>query len=201
MSQVLHCHRQHRNQHDRYDNQREVVLDDLKIAEVITGEHAYSDPGDAADNVVGDKPPVSHAPDARDKRRERPDDRHEPRDDDRLAAVPFVEFVSSFQVLFVQKPDVLAMKDPGAHPVTYPVVDGVADDCRNREKHKQPEHIQRSQCGKRPGGKQQRVARQKGRNNQTSLAKNDQEQNQIGPGSVLSDDLVEMLVEVKKNVD
>ena len=56
-------------------------------------------PADAADDVVDGELPVGHLGRARHHRRERAEDRHEARDDDRLAAVLLVELVGLDQVL------------------------------------------------------------------------------------------------------
>ena len=61
------------------------------------------DPADGADHVEGEKAPVPHLTDAGDERRERANDRHEARDDDRLTAVALVELLRSEEVLLVEE--------------------------------------------------------------------------------------------------
>src|SRR5262249_59250265 len=97
------------------------------VAEEVAAEDEQPDPGDSADDVVGDEACIRHAADAGDEGCEGTNDRHEARDDDRLAAVLFVELVRALEILAFQKSDVL-LKDARADQMPNPVVDGVAAD-------------------------------------------------------------------------
>src|SRR4026207_437719 len=125
MTDELYCHRQHGDENNCNDDQREVLLDDLKIAEEIPGENAYSHPRYSAYDVVGYEPPIGHAPNASNKRSKGPDDRHKARDDNRLAAVLFITRVRSLEVFLIQEPNVLAAEDFWTHPMASPVVNRV----------------------------------------------------------------------------
>src|SRR5438034_231668 len=63
------------NEDDGHDDEGEVALDHGDIAEEVAAEHEQGDPGDAANDVVGDEPPIGHAADPGHKRREGPNDR------------------------------------------------------------------------------------------------------------------------------
>jgi len=106
--QILHDHRHHRDQNDRDDNQREVLLDKLVVAEPVAAENKHRDPGNAAHDVVDDELGVVHRPDAGHKRRERPHDRHEASDNDRLAAVFLVEGVRAIEMLLLEEAEIAA---------------------------------------------------------------------------------------------
>ena len=99
MPDVLDNGRHDGDHDDRDDDQAEVVLHDGQVAEEVTGEHTDEHPRDPADDVVGEELRVRHRPDARHKRRKGPDNRHEARDDDGLAAVLLVERMRLPQVL------------------------------------------------------------------------------------------------------
>ena len=99
-------HRRER-QHDDDEDDLVDVLGDLelraqepaseRVEHVAEQEHA-DDPADAADDVVEEERAVLHLRRAGDDRHERPDDRDEPGDDDRLAAVLLVEGLRLQQV-------------------------------------------------------------------------------------------------------
>ena len=74
-----------------------------RAAEEVPGPRHAHHPSDAADDVVGEEAAVVHLPDTRHDRRERADDRHEPRDHDRLRAVPLVELAGALDVLGVEQ--------------------------------------------------------------------------------------------------
>ena len=85
----------HRDHDDRDDHQLEVPLNDLSSAEPPAGQQEKQDPDGSARDVEDGEPPVAHLADAGDERGERPDDRDEPRQDDRDAAVFLVEVMGS----------------------------------------------------------------------------------------------------------
>ena len=70
-----------------------LLLHDRQSAEEVAAEQERSTQATAADDVVDGERRVGHRADAGDERRERADDRHEAREDDRLAAVLLVELV------------------------------------------------------------------------------------------------------------
>jgi hypothetical protein len=123
---------------------------------------------------------------AGDERRQGADDRHEAGDDDRLAAVLLVELVGVGQVLGLDQPEPLEVEEPRAQEVPDPVVHRVADDGRGDEETMSTVRSTASRGREGAGGEEQRVAGQERRHHQAGLAEDDQEQEKIGPGSVLS---------------
>ena len=103
MPDVFDGDRQQRDHDDPQDHEREVVLHDRDVAERVAGPHAGAHPDQASDDVVGGEPGVRHRADPGDERGERPDDRHEARQEDRLAAVALVEGPRADQVLSLQE--------------------------------------------------------------------------------------------------
>ena len=82
-SDELHDARKHRDHDDGDDHQLEVLLDDCRSAEPPACQQKTQDPDRPARDVVHGEPPVAHLADARDERRERSNDRDEPRQHDR----------------------------------------------------------------------------------------------------------------------
>ena len=95
-----------------------------------------ADPEDGADDVVGGELPVAHLADAGDDRRERPQDRHELRQDDRLAAVPLVVLVRHPQVLAAEQQRVGPAVERLAGAIADLVAGGVADDRRRNQRQR-----------------------------------------------------------------
>ena len=87
--------RHHGNNDNRDNDQREILFDRRNAAEEKTRKQKKTNPGDAADNIVGDEPRVFHSPDAGDKRGEGADDGNKAGDNDGFAAVFFVELMRS----------------------------------------------------------------------------------------------------------
>jgi hypothetical protein len=185
---------------DRQDHDREVLADDRDVAEEEAGQHEQPDPENRSHHIVGEESAVAHRPDPGHERREGADDRNEPRQDDRLAAVLLVERVRAVEVLLLEKPDV-PLECPRADRGADPVVHRVAQDRRNGEQQHHHPHIQVAERGERARREQQRVPRQERRDHQSRLAEHDEEQDQIRPGPVLGNDLAQVGVEVQKEVD
>ena len=68
------------------------------LPEEVAAQRHRGDPADAARDVEQRELPVAHARHAGDDRHEGADERHEARDDDRLAAVLLVEGVRGLDV-------------------------------------------------------------------------------------------------------
>lgn len=80
--------------------------------------------------------------------------------------------------------------------VANPVIEGISQDrCYRQEKQNQRQ-IERAQSRKRAGRKEQRVTGQKRRHHQTRFAKDNQKENQIGPGTVGFNHYFEVVVEM-----
>ncbi len=90
--------RQHGNEYDREDHQREVAFHYGYIAEVKSGEHEYGDPCNSGGDVIYGELPVRHRPDASDKGREGADNGDEARDHNGLSAVFFIEAMGPVQI-------------------------------------------------------------------------------------------------------
>jgi hypothetical protein len=81
------------------------------------------------------------------------------------------------------------------------VIDGVAENggkCKQQEKQAD---VERAGRGQRAGGEEQRVARQKGRDDQSGLREDDREEPTVHPHAVPADELREMDVEMKEEID
>src|SRR5574340_281985 len=81
--------------------------------EVADEQHAPH-PGQPAHHVVGDEVAIAHLRHPCHHRRERPNDRHEPCEHDRLPPVLLVERMSAIQVLLVEEQRLLTREDARA---------------------------------------------------------------------------------------
>ena len=95
----------------------------------------------------------------------------------------------------------VAAEGPPPDPRPDEVVHVVAQERGEDEKRSQDPHVETAQAGDGPRGEQQRVTRQERRHHQSRLAEDDEEQDQVGPGPVLRDDLGKVLVEMQEKVD
>ena len=86
-----------------------------EISEEITRKKADSNPGNAPDDIVDNKTTVFHAPYTCHKGREGSNYGNKPGNNDRLAAIFFIEMVGLLQVLFIQKTGVFSMKYLRSH--------------------------------------------------------------------------------------
>lgn len=120
------------------DNEGEVLLDHGNITEKITGEGERGYPDNTANDIIADKAYVGHAPDTGHKRRKSSDDGDKTGDNNCLTAVLFKKLMCPVQILFIEEPHVLLMKDLWPHEIAYPVVCGISQDSGNGEKNKKP---------------------------------------------------------------
>src|SRR5262249_14700407 len=81
---------------------------------------------------------------ARDEGGERPDDRHESRDDDGLRAVTLVEAVGAIQVVAVEKSALLPAEHVGTEAKPDRVVHGVAQDRGGAQQHDHEAQVERA---------------------------------------------------------
>ena len=171
------------------------ILHPGNVAEQVARVDERRDPRDAADDVVGDEAAIAHSGHAGHERRERPDDRHEARDDDREPAVAVVERLRPAQVLLLEPARIGLIEDARPDVVADRVVDRVAEDCRGDQHADQHMDVHAGARDDRPGNEEQRVARQQRENDEAGLGKDDQEQEAIEPLAVLRREVSEGLVE------
>src|SRR6185503_6554940 len=96
-----------RDQDDSDGNETEILFDERDGAGEVAEQTEAPDPQEPSGYVEREKARVAHAPDARDERRECAHDRHEPGEDDGLAAVHLVEALRPQEVLALQPSTVL----------------------------------------------------------------------------------------------
>ena len=188
---------QDRDDDDRQHDQREVLLDERVPAEEVAGERARPHPQAPARNIERQEPAIGHPPQPGDERRERADDRHEPRHDDRLRPVALEERVRALDVLLLHEPRLLRLEDPRAEELADEVVAVVPHHRRTPQQAEQQRLVQRARPRQRPGRKQQRIAGQERRHDQARLAEDDHEQDEVGPRPVLLHQLEQAGVEVE----
>src|SRR5688572_2459787 len=98
----LEGERQHGDHDDADGHQTEIFLDERNVSREVAQQTEAPHPQDAAADVEREEARIVHATDARDERRKRAHDRHEPREHDCLAAVHLVEALRSQEVLAFQ---------------------------------------------------------------------------------------------------
>ena len=77
----------------------------------------------------------------------------------------------------------------------------IADYRRRQQQRGRPMHIHPTQRRHRTGGKQERIARQKGRNHQPGFAKHDEKQDGVNPQPVGLGELNEVLVDMQNEIN
>src|SRR5947209_11513735 len=148
-----HQARRDRQQHHQDDYLLDVVLHLEVIAEerlehrvehrrqgVAEQDHARH-PADAAEDVEEHEPAVVHPADASDHWGEGADDRHEPGQHYRLAAVPLVEGLGRQQVVLAEPERLLTGEDLRPGLEADPVADAVTDDRRDAQCHEEQWHV------------------------------------------------------------
>src|SRR5262249_32265763 len=133
-----------RQHDDGADHQMEVALNGRDGAESIAGDNEEPDPRRGAGDIEEAESAVWHLADARDERRERPNDRHETRENDRLAAVLFVERLRADEVLLVEEQRRLALERARPDAVADRVIDRVPEHGGDEEEqHHRPDRERR----------------------------------------------------------
>ena len=197
---VFNDPRQDREHDYREYHEREVLLHRRQPAEEVPREHERTYPQDPADDVVSDEFAIAHRADSCDERREGADDRHEPREDDRLAAVFLIEPVRLFQVLPLEYPAVCPLKDPRPHVVADSVVDGISQNRGDAETNEDVLYPQGPHRREVAYGEEERVAGENGSDHEPCLAEDYEEEYRVGVYAVVLDDDVQVAVQVQEYV-
>ncbi len=192
--------REERDDDDADHDELEVLLDDGYVAEEIAGTEDAPDPDQSADHVEGEEAAVVHRADACHEGGEGADDGNEAGDDDRLAAVTVEELLRLLQVVHVQPADVFAAEDLGAQDLAEVVVRGIAQDGGDAEEHAERDDVEAafwtgSECA---DCKEKRVTGKERHDHQAGLAKDDCEEDGVGPGAVIVRQLFEVLVKFQQ---
>ena len=178
-----------------------MLLDDGDVAEEISHQDQRGNPQQGAEDAEREKPQIIHAADARHERRERAEDRHEARDDDRLAAVLFVKLVRALQMFFIQKARCFTAEHARPDKAANPVISRISANRRGIHNRQQPLQVERSQRRKRARRKQQRIPRQKWKNHETGFAEQHNEQEQISHSAIIANDLAEVLIQMHEEIN
>ena len=107
----------------------------------------------------------------------------------RLGAVLLVEGVGLVEMRGLDQRQAALLGQALAQQVADAVVDAVAQDGGAGEQQEDQRQTERAGGREGAGGEQQGVAGQERRHHQPGLAEDDPEQDQIGPGAVVPDDL------------
>src|SRR5262245_53269799 len=160
----------HREQDHDHHHDVDVPVDVRDhLPQQIAGPGHARHPADPAEDVEEEEAPVVHLTHPGHHRGERPDDRDESREHDRLAAVALVKLARADQMLAGEPPRLLLLEDPRSGPVADGVADAVADDGgRDQERVDHPD-VQTAGRRHQPGRDQERVPRQEEADQQPGL--------------------------------
>jgi len=178
-----------------------VLLHDRHVAEQVAHRCQAHHPDQRTDHVVGGEGGAVHLGPARHEGREGANKRHETRQDDRDAAVLFIEAVGGVEGLAVEPARVLPLEHLGPDGATNGVVDLIPQD-RGRQQHGHGHgqaHPPRTR--QRSHHEEQRIAGEEGHHHQTGFHEHDQEQQRIDPHAVVTHELGQVLVHVQDEVD
>ena len=162
-----------------------VVLDEGHVAEEIARGYEQSDPNHRSDNVVSSEGTVVHVADAGDKRSEGSYNRYKAGEKDGLVAVFLIKMLGFLDMLGLDQAVV-----PGNQFVSELFTDHVVAGITKNRRGQADDHQRRQMkaargCRERAAGKQQGVARQKRRDDETGLTKNNGKKQEINQRAVI----------------
>src|SRR3989440_6717921 len=185
----LHEDRDHRDQDDQHDRRQQVDVDLVRrdqlqdlLGQVVPGEQGAVGPDEATDQVPDEELPGGYAQHAGDRVQERPYDRDEPRQNDRLGRPEADEDpLGLVHVLLLEQPRVGPREQPGPVPVAEPVAQLGARDRADRRDDQEREDRQgraghellADRRGGDPRQKEQRVAGEEEPHHQAGLREDD----------------------------
>lgn len=174
--------RQDAHDDNENENDLDVFLHELDIAEEVAGERDEPGPQHGTDGTEGEEATEVHAADAGDGRDKRAHDRHEPSEDDRACAVLLEEGMRFVDVFALEEPGVRLSKHCGAHLVANPIAHDVAEDRDgDKQRDRSPDIEGDEPLGnEHPGDEEQRVTRQEETDEQTALREDDAEHHPEG---------------------
>ncbi len=148
-------------------------------AQCRTQPDHQADPADRAHHVERQKPRVVHFADACYKRGKGSDDRHELRVDNRLPAMPFIEFMRAVEILAAEDLRVATLKESVSQRAAQQKTGAVAHNRRRGEHEDHPPDGQLACPGDHAHREQQRIAWEKEADQQPTLGKHNQKQDEI----------------------
>src|SRR5579885_145671 len=95
MTQQFNYAWQNRDKNDYIYDQREVLFDNWNVTEEVTSRDKNNDPGNTPYDVITDKPQIVHLSNTRYKGHKCANNGDEPRQDNRLTAMPFIELMGT----------------------------------------------------------------------------------------------------------
>ena len=128
--------------------------------------------------------------------------RNKPGKHDRFGSVPFVKCVCLLQMLPVENAALRIAEKLLADFIPDPIVRGMTENSGDREQDENDRQIQRAILGGQSSDrKQKRVSREKRSHYQPGLAKDDQKEQGIDPGTVGIGHLAEIQIQVQNDIE
>lgn len=182
--------RNQRNADDGKYHQRKVLLDNRDVAKKVTRIGKQAHPKHVSDKAKAEKADVLHVANSRHKRRKGADNGHKAGNNKGDAPVLLVKRVGFIDIAALDELVVLVV-NPIANKVANPVVGVVAQHGGKQQHGYQQVYVDgvSGHGGNGASGKQQRVARKKWGNHQPCFAKDDGEEDQVGPRLVVGNNL------------
>src|SRR3989338_4132812 len=196
----LHKRRQEGESDNGKNHRLEMLLDEGNVAEEVSAIDEEGNPQDAAEDVVGDETGIGHLPHPSNERGEGADDRDEARDDNRLCSIFFVEGFRFYQVLTLQKADILP-EHPGSNESANGIIHRITNDRGNGEEHEEQVRIQHTTRRECSCCEEERITGEEWGDDQSRLAEDYDEEDDVRPRSILIDHRSEVFVDVQKNAN
>ena len=144
-----------RDQDDQGDDRQQVAVDGRnRLAEDVAGGRDPAAPQNAAGDVPGEELAIRHADDAGHHRNERPHDRDESGDQDRLPTTPGEESFGPHHVPPLREPS-LAGEEPRPCGAADRVTDLVAEDRGDHATDDDQREVELTLGGEQTGGEQE----------------------------------------------
>lgn len=165
-------------------------------SEKIAPENHGANPEDAAEDIVNEVTRIRHLRSACDWRTKGANDGHEAHQNNRFAAIGFIELVGALEMALVEEKRVFATIESGTCGATNPIADLVADDGAKHNWQQNPFQGNDARGRKNARGNQQGITREKKANKEAGFHENDQTDKQRSTGANYSFDIVDGVEQV-----
>jgi hypothetical protein len=152
--------------------------------------------------IVEEKLRVIHRCHSRNERRKSTNYRKISRQRNGFASVPRVKGVSLLEVFTVKNPGVITLEKPSSENRSNPIIESVTQKSSDREQNQDKIKLKMlCRSGQSANRKKESVSWKKRCDDQSTLAENDQEQQQIGPSPDLQGQLIQVIVQMEKEIN
>lgn len=203
MLHVADQQRQHGNNDNGDDHQRQVLFYPLQIAEEVPGQTEGNYPSGGAGQIEESEARISHGADTGDEGSEGAKNGQKARNNQGFSAVFLIEGMCFFQGRLVEKTRAFPVKDLGPEKTADLVIGHIAQNRSGQQHDNQGSDLHSSFADRRQGAgnKEQGVARQERGHDKTGFGKNNDEKNAVDPQAILLHQHQQVFIEVKNDID